>query len=185
MPKKFFKRHMPDAHKVRHHKHLRFLGTLLHDPNLWHLNRRSVSGAVALGLFMAFMPIPLQMIPAAALAIVLHFNLPITTALVWVCNPITLPPMFYFSYKLGSLMLGRMPEDVHFSPSWDWLSWEWVSWEWLWETVDEIGQPYLLGSFTLAIISALLSWLLVQGLWRLSVTRDWNKRKKSRQARTS
>ena len=78
MAKKLIRRYLPDAHKIRDHKHLRLFGTLLHDPNLWHLNRRSVAGAFAVGLFMAFVPMPFQMIPAAALAILLRVNLPIS-----------------------------------------------------------------------------------------------------------
>jgi uncharacterized protein (DUF2062 family) len=77
---------------------LRLFDRFLHDPNLWHLNRYSTSGAVAVGLFMAFMPIPFQMVAAGALAIMLRLNLPLAVALVWVTNPITIPPLFLFCY---------------------------------------------------------------------------------------
>ena len=122
MPKKFIQRWMPNHEKVRNHPHLnKVFGTLLHDPNLLHLNRRSVTGAFFIGLFMAFMPIPFQMIPAAACAIWLRVNLPISIGLVWITNPITMPPIFYFSYKLGAWTLGMPVNTVEFDISVDWL----------------------------------------------------------------
>ena len=65
----FFKRFLPEPHRVRNHKHLRHFGDLLHDPGIWHLNRRSASGGIAVGLFCAFIPLPIHMIVAAAVAI--------------------------------------------------------------------------------------------------------------------
>jgi uncharacterized protein (DUF2062 family) len=69
MPKRFIRRYLPDSHKIRDHKQLRWLGKILEDPNLLHLNRYSVSGAVSVGLFVALLPIPFQMIIAALLAL--------------------------------------------------------------------------------------------------------------------
>ena len=65
MPKKFIKRFVPGHETIHGHKTLRFLGPLIKDPNLLHLNRRSVSGAVGIGLFLAFVPVPFQMLLAA------------------------------------------------------------------------------------------------------------------------
>jgi len=82
MPKKFIKRFMPDHKLIRNHKTLnRVFGTLLHDPNLLHMNRRSVSGAFFVGLFLAFVPLPIQMILGVALSILLRINMPITLGL--------------------------------------------------------------------------------------------------------
>ena len=69
MAKHLIKRLIPDHEIVRGHKHLQIFGRLLHDPNLWHLNRRSAAGAFAVGLFMAFAPVPFQMLLAAGAAI--------------------------------------------------------------------------------------------------------------------
>lgn len=166
MAKKFVKRYMPDTHKLRQHKHLQFLGRLLHDPNLWHLNRRSASGGVAVGLFMAFMPMPFQMAPAAALAVLFRVNLPISVALVWLTNPLTIAPVFYFSYKLGSWMLGRRPDPVTFEMSVAWFK----------ASVGFIWQPFFLGSITISIVTAALGFFLMQGFWRWHVVREWRRR---------
>jgi uncharacterized protein (DUF2062 family) len=81
MPRHLIKRYTPDPAVLKEHKHLRHLGSLLHDENLWHLNRRSVSGGVAAGLFWAMIPMPMQMLAAAFSAVVLRINLPISVAL--------------------------------------------------------------------------------------------------------
>ena len=58
MPKKFFRRFLPDSDTVRASKYLAWCGSWLHHPNLWHLNRHSVAGGVAIGLFAGLVPGP-------------------------------------------------------------------------------------------------------------------------------
>jgi hypothetical protein len=55
----------PIPGQVRDHPHLQRVGHPLHDAALWGLNRHTVSGGVSLGLFIAFVPAPLQMVVAA------------------------------------------------------------------------------------------------------------------------
>ncbi len=172
MPKKFIKRLMPDHRTVREHKHLRFLGTLLHEPNLWHLNRRSASGAFAVGLFTAWVPLPSQMLLAAFGAIVFRVNLPLSIALVWVSNPLTMPPLFYFAYVVGAALLGESSSaHIAFELSYEWLATELVM----------IWQPFLLGCFVMGVLSAAAGYLGVRGLWRLRLVKHYQNRKRRRQ----
>lgn len=151
---------------IREHKYLQIFGRLLHDPNLFHLNRRSVAGAFAVGLFCAWVPVPFQMVLAAALAIYLRVNLPVSVALVWLSNPITMPPLFYFAYLLGTWIL-RMPErNFQFELSFDWLG----------SGLMLIWQPFLLGCFVMAILSSLLGYLGIRLLWRLSIIKKLKKK---------
>ena len=69
MPRKLFRKYLPTAERLREIRSLGGMGQLFTDPNLWHLNRRSLSGAAFIGIFCAFMPIPLQMVVAAILAL--------------------------------------------------------------------------------------------------------------------
>jgi len=175
MAKRIIRRYLPDANKIRDHKHLRLFGRLLHDPNLWHLNRRSVAGAFAIGLFMAFVPMPFQMIPAAALAILFRVNLVISVALVWITNPFTMPPIFYFTYHLGAWVLNTPAPPVAFD----------ISWEWLMTELGRVWQPFVLGSLLTAGTSAVVGYFGMHALWRWHVIRDWEKRKRKRQGGTS
>ena len=81
MTRKIIRRYLPDAAQLRTHPRLRLFSRWLQSANLWHLNRRSVPGAVAVGLFWAFIPSPTQLLPAAATAIALRVNLPLSLAL--------------------------------------------------------------------------------------------------------
>lgn len=155
---------------IREHKHLQIFGTLLHDPNLFHLNRRSVSGAFAVGLFMAFVPVPFQMVLAAAAAIPFRVNLPISVGLVWITNPVTMPPMFYFCYRLGARILHTPPNQFQFELSFDWLM----------TGLASIWEPFLLGCFIAGSISAIAGYVFMRGFWRWHAVREWERRKRSR-----
>ncbi|MDO6524732.1 DUF2062 domain-containing protein [Motilimonas sp. 1_MG-2023] len=167
MPKKLIKRYTPNPETLKNHKHLKIFGDLLHDANLWHLNRRSAAGAFAVGLFMCWIPLPSQMIMAAGLAILFRVNLPLSVALVWISNPITMPPMFYFAYLIGAYCLQQPIQHWQFE----------LSWQWLMEILNTIGPALLLGCGLLAVISAALGYLGIHWLWRLSVIRNRSQRK--------
>ncbi len=170
MPRRFFRRVLPDPSQLRKHKRFEFLGTRLHDANLWHINRRSLSGGLAVGLFVAFLPVPGQMLISAVLAVLLRINLPIAVAAVWVTNPLTIPPMFYFTYRVGAWILGTRETVVHPEPSLDWLT----------SGTSEIVWPLLLGSILVGLTSAGLGYLLIEGFWRWQIFRHLESRKTRR-----
>jgi uncharacterized protein (DUF2062 family) len=157
---------------MREHRAITLFGTLLHDPNLWHLNRRSVAGAFAVGLFWSFVPIPFQMVTAAATAILTRVNLPIAVALVWITNPLTMAPVFFFAYKLGQWVLGTPPHPFSFE----------LSWEWLLSDMLRIWKPFLLGCFILSVSTSIAGYVSIRVFWRLWVVRRLE-RKRERLAR--
>lgn len=174
MPRKTLKRLFPEPDKIKDHPSLQFLGTLLHEPNLWHLNRRSVSMAFAVGLFCAFLPIPFQMIVAAVLAVGLKSNMPISVGLVWITNPVTMPVIFYATYAFGAWML-NVPEQAGDME---------LSAEWIQQEFKNIWQPLLLGSVTAGIAFAISGYFTMRMLWRLHVVHAWRKRAAKRLKRT-
>ncbi|MCF7970430.1 MAG: DUF2062 domain-containing protein [Methylococcaceae bacterium] len=166
MPKKLLKKYMPSAESIKENKNLRFLGDKLHDPNLWHLNRRSVSAAFAIGLFAAWIPTPGQMAIAAATALYFRANLPISVALVWITNPLTMPPMFYFAYIVGLWLLGQPSPDATIEFSVDSVM----------ANLGDIGGPFLTGCLLVGIISALVGYFGIRFFWRWNVVKRWNER---------
>lgn len=59
---------LPSHDTVQNQRWLKPFGRWLHYPNLWYLNRRSVPGGVAVGMFCGLVPGPLQMISAALMS---------------------------------------------------------------------------------------------------------------------
>lgn len=170
MARKILKRWIPSSAKVRQMPALQFLGTLLHDPNLFHLNRHSVSVAVFIGIVVAFLPTLGQMPLAALLALILRANLPISVALCWITNPITIPPMFYLTYEIGRWILQTPPLEFNMV-----LSWEWFKGEFL-----QIWKPLLLGSVLTGVFLGCFGYLTMQAFWYWHVMSHWQKRKKKR-----
>ena len=144
---------------------------MFQDPNLWHLNRHSASGAFGIGLFFAFWPVPFQMWLSAFAAIPLRVNLPLSIATVWLTNPLTMPPIFYGAYKVGAWVLGTDVGEFEFQ----------LSWEWLMGSVNTIGPAFLLGCMICSVVFGSLGYATMNFLWRRSVIKSWQARRAKRQ----
>ena len=183
MPRKFFRKYLPDASKVRSHRMLRVFGSLLHHPNLWHLNRESVAGGVAIGLFAGLVPGPLQMLTAALLAIPLHRNLPVALVTTLYTNPFTIVPLYLLAYEYGSLLLGAGGRaSLAAPPDFDWTQ--------LGASVNalahwslSLGKPLAVGLVALACSFAALGYFGVHLAWRTYVVLAWRARRRSRRLR--
>lgn len=166
-PKQLFERFMPDVDKVRDNKHLKLFGPTLLDPALWFLSRHSVAKAYLVGLICAFIPVPFQMVLAAAGAIWLRANLPISVALVWLTNPLTMPPMFYMAYKVGAWVSGAPEQEFSFELSMDWLM----------HGMANTWQPFLLGCGIIGVSAGIVGYCGIHLIWRAMVSWRWRSRK--------
>jgi uncharacterized protein (DUF2062 family) len=123
-------------------------------------NRRMVSKAVFLGLFIAFIPMPMQMLAVIALMPFTRFNVPIAIAMCWLSNPFTMPPMYYMEYLTGSFLLGMEVEPVE------------MSIEWFSNNIDKIFIPLYTGTLFYSVVISSLAYYLVNHFWRSSVKKD-------------
>lgn len=154
MPLHSIKRRLPTREHVLGNKYLRVFGEHLRDQNLWHFNRRSVARATAIGLFCAFLPMPMEMIPAAFGAIIFRGNLPLALAWVWISNPITWVPLYGPAYLLGAWLLGEpaMPLAAL--------------------NMKVFGQHLAalwLGCLITGVTAGALGYFIVHGLWRIKI----------------
>lgn len=175
MPRKRLRRWLPSPARVRSMQSLRVLGEWIYQPNLWHINRYSASMGMFTGLFVAFLPLPGQMPLAALLAVLLRCNLPLSVALVWVTNPVTMPAIFYLAYRVGALLI-----DSHVPlPAFE------MSLSWLESRLHTIWQPLLLGSVLCGLLVGSLGYFVVNLLWRIHVIHHWRQRRQRRAQRSA
>jgi len=175
VPRKYFRKYLPTHDSIRSHKHFARLGRFLHHPNLWHLNRHSVSGGVAIGMFCGLIPGPFQMLGAALMAIPCRVNLPVALITTLYTNPFTIVPLYLVAYWIGSHIVGgsngmTAPPEFSLAHTGDWVH-ALVDWS------LALGKPLVVGLVTLALLLAALGWIVVQVAWRAWVIVQWRRRK--------
>lgn len=148
---------------------------LLEHPVYWSLNRRSVTRAFALGLFIAFIPIPLQLVLGAVVALLLRLNVPAAITGTLLVNPVTMVPVYLSSYWLGCRLLGLTMRPVAIEMNWQWLTTELLP----------IWKPFLLGCLVLGTLTAVMGYILLGGVWHVSLVLKYHRRKGSGTPRES
>jgi len=167
MPRHLFKRLAPSPEAIRENKCLQVFGAFIHSPNLWHLNRHAVARAFATGFFWALIPIPFQMVFSAGTAILWRANLPISITLVWLTNPLTMPPVFYGTYRIGAWIVDaphiEFPREVDV--------------DWFFASLNIIWEPLFVGSLLSAFVAGLIGYAAIHGFWRWHTVRRYRLRR--------
>lgn len=170
---------LPDAQALRTHRGLRWLGPALHHPRLWHLNRRGLALGMALGFFFGLL-IPLAQIPlSAAAAVALRANVPAAVASTLVTNPLTVGPIYYAAWHLGSAILGE-PSGTPPAPAMgaEQPASSESGWRHAMHRILGVGKPLLLGLALLATAVGISTYALVSAGWKLTVL--WKRRQRRR-----
>jgi len=131
-------------------------------------NRKMISKAVFIGVFIAFIPMPMQMLAVLAFMPFVKFNVPIALAMCWLSNPFTMPPMYYMEYLTGAFFLGSEVAPVEMTL--DWFS----------NNIDDIFIPLYLGTLFYSILGSLLAYITVNHFWHDSVHKDRSKHRHHR-----
>ncbi|MFN3883653.1 MAG: DUF2062 domain-containing protein [Rhodocyclaceae bacterium] len=185
--KHWLRKHMPDHAAIQQNRWLYpFRNTLLH-PRLWHLNRHSAAGAVAVGLFCGLIPGPFQMLGAAICAVIFRINLPLALLTTLYTNPFTIVPLYIAAYALGSGMLalfGHPRQSFIAPPDFGDPGSETLS-QWIGALIDwmlRLGAPLAWGLVLEASLLAAIGYAAVRVLWRIWLVRAWRRRIQRRQA---
>jgi uncharacterized protein (DUF2062 family) len=116
---------------------------------------------------------------AALLAVPLRANVAIAAAFTLVVNPLTIPPLYYLAYRVGSWELRHDGAVVDAATA------EQVTGELqrilFW--VHQASGPIALGVVTIAVGSAVTGYLVAAVLWRMWLASKWRQRRLAKTAR--
>jgi len=169
-------RHIPTRDTVHEHRILRPFAPHLTHASLWRMTRRSVPRGVAVGLFVAVLIPIMHTVIAALIAIPTRANVAIAAAFTLVVNPLTIPPMYYAAYRIGSWELHHDAPLVNpaaaerFSSELSRLLF------WLHEASGAIA----VGVLTIAALAALVGYLGASLAWRFWSRSRWQQRRDAR-----
>jgi uncharacterized protein (DUF2062 family) len=173
------RKHIPTRESIHRYRLLRPFAKHLSNPSLWRMTHRSVPRGVALGLGIGMIIPFMHTIIAAILAIPLRANVAVAAAVTLVVNPLTIPPMYYAAYRIGSWELHHDSNLVdpttaqRFSSE---LS-RFLFW------IHHASGPIALGILTIAAGAAVLGYLLSALAWRWWLGSKWRQRREARLSR--
>ena len=138
------------------------------------INRRMITIGIAVGLFWAFIPMPMQMLAVMATTPFIRFNVPIAISMVWLSNPLTMPPMYYMEYLTGNFILGKEGiDDIE------------LTMEWFADNIADIFIPLYVGTAFYSIVVTTIVYITLNWLWIISVKDEREKRKRDREEKRS
>ena|SRR3982751_1521011 len=177
----WFQRHIPTRESIHRYRLLRPFARQLSQPSLWHMTHRSVPRAVALGLGIGVIIPFFHVVIAAILAIPLRANVAIAAAFTLIVNPLTIPPMYYAAYRIGSWELHHDANLV------DPATAQRVSGDLgrflFW--IHEASAPIAVGILTMAVTAAAVGYVAAALVWRWWLQSKWRERREAREARRS
>lgn len=164
-PRHLIKRIIPGPGRIRELNLHLYFGSRIHDSLLWVVNRQSISRGTAIGIFCAYMPMPLEMLLAALLAILFRANLPISILLVWISNPLTWVVVYTPPYLLGLAILGETG-----------ISLQAITLEMM---MDQLAALWI-GCLIFGTALGAGGYVLANVIWRMMIMNQWTRRREQR-----
>lgn len=127
----------------------------------------SIARGAALGTWVAFTPtVGIQMFVVGALGIPLRANIPVALALVWLSNPVTMLPLYFAFYLVGTVVLAEPALDYGALSGRLDAAWETARGQGLVAGLDdlleflggEVVWPMAIGSFIMATALAVAAY---------------------------
>ena len=140
------------------------------DKRVWKPTQHTLSGGMAVGMFITLQLLPIQTPAAVIMAAIFRVNIPIAIALCWVSNPVTVPFMAWLEYAIGKWVLAvytTVPTSPAHLPD---------SIADAWTMLKEHGPVMLVGGTILGAVVALISYIATWGCWEIGLRMEMAKK---------
>lgn len=124
------------------------------------ISRKMIARGAFIGIFIAMIPMPMQMLAVLLFTPFGRFNVPVALTMCWVTNPITMPFIYYIEYITGSFILASDPLSVQ------------LTLEWFNSNFDKILLPLYIGAFFYSVMLSFLSYYVITHFWKKSVYKE-------------
>ena len=128
-------------------------------PIVWQWNKQTIAKSVLIGIVIAFLPLPFQMIVAALASVYFGAYLPLSVALVWLSNPITFLPITWACLSIGCNILQMdmsIASEIKNGQYWLLLKTYWMA--------------LMLGSLVSGLTLGLIGYYITHWAWRFIST---------------
>ncbi len=165
-------RFLKHPRKLRHSRVMRWFARHFLDKHVWKPTQHTLSGGMAVGMFITLQLLPIQMPAATILAAIFRVNIPIAIAMCWVSNPFTVPFMAWLEHAIGKWVLSlyttvpTTPFPTHLPES---IVDAWV-------VLKEHAPVMLVGGIILGAIVALVSYIATWSVWEISTRMELAKK---------
>lgn len=172
-------RFLKHPRKLRDRPAMRWFARHFLDKRVWKPTQHTLSGGMAIGMFITLQLLPIQTPSAIILAAIFRVNIPIAIALCWLSNPFTFVFIGGLEYAIGKWFLA-LYTNVPATPFPAHLPASMVD---AWVVLKEHAPVMLMGGIILGAVASLISYIATWSIWE--VTARLELAKKIREARAA
>lgn len=165
-------RFLKHPRKLRDRPIMRWFARHFLDKRVWRPTQHTLSGGMAVGMFITLQLLPIQMPTATILAAIFRVNIPIAIIMCWVSNPVTMAVLVPLEYKVGKWALALMTK-VPSTPFPTKFPNDMAE---MWLALREHAPVMLFGGVLMGAVLAPLSYVLSYAVW--GAIDRWNKYRK-------
>ncbi|HBJ83615.1 MAG TPA: hypothetical protein DDZ88_07050 [Verrucomicrobiales bacterium] len=165
-------RFLKHPRKLRDRPIMRWFARHFLDKRVWRPTQHTLSGGMAVGMFITLQLLPIQMPTATILAAIFRVNIPVAIALCWLSNPFTIPFIAWLEYLIGKWFLA-LYTSVPATPFPSELPESMVD---AWIVLKEHAPVMLMGGIILGAVGALFSYIVTWGGWEIASRMEISKK---------